>query len=128
MTKEIQWKRELPIYLQLRERIIALIIEGTLKEGEAVPSIRTIGVEYRMNPLTALRTYQKLADDGLLESRRGPGMFVSTGARARLLAEERARFKAEEWPNIVARIKRLELDFDDLLLQLRRVQPKQKRK
>jgi GntR family transcriptional regulator len=115
MSVDSQWDPALPIYLQLRQRVIALILEGTVKEGEPLPSVRAVATEYRLNPLTALKAYQRLADEGLLESRRGRGMFVSAGARAKLLAEERKRFLAEEWPRVVASMIRLGFSPEELL-------------
>jgi len=109
------WNDDQPIYRQLRDRVIALILEGTLKEGEVLPSVRTIAAEYRLNPLTVLKAYQQLAEEGLVESRRGLGMYVSTGARRTLLADERSRFIKEEWPKILATIQRLGFGIDELL-------------
>ena len=104
-----------PIYRQLRDRVIALILDGVLGEGEALPSVRTVAVEFTVNPLTVLKAYQQLADDDLVESKRGRGMFVMPGARARLLAAERERFLKEEWPRVIERIERLGLTTQDLM-------------
>lgn len=119
MSTDSDWDPALPIYLQLRQRVIALILDGTIKEGEPLASVRVVAAEYRLNPLTALKAYQRLADEGLLESRRGRGMFVSAGARARLLTEERKRFLAEEWPRVMANMIRLGFDPEELLTQAR---------
>ena len=104
-----------PIYRQLRDRVIALIMDGVLGEGEALPSVRTVAVEFTVKPLTVLKAYQQLADDDLVESKRGRGMFVMPGARARLLAAERERFLKEEWPRVIERIERLGLTTQDLM-------------
>jgi GntR family transcriptional regulator len=103
-----------PIYRQLRDQVVAMILEGVLKEGDALPSVRTVAAEYRVNPLTVLKAYQQLADDGLVESRRGRGMFVNEGARQLLLAGERERFLADEWPRVRATIERLGLTVEEL--------------
>ena len=104
-----------PIYRQLRDRVVAMILDGVLNEGDPLPSVRTVAAEYRVNPLTVLKTYQGLADEQLVESRRGRGMFINTGARALLLAGERQKFLAEQWPRIRATIQRLGLDPQELL-------------
>ena len=109
------WNDGQPIYRQLRDRVIALILDGVLSEGDALPSVRTVASEYTVNPLTVVKAYQELADDGLVESRRGRGMFVNPGARGRLLAGERERFLTEEWPRVLATIERLGLTTDDLM-------------
>jgi GntR family transcriptional regulator len=109
------WNGNEPIYRQLRGRVIALILEGTLEEGEALSSVRTVAAEHGVNPLTVLKTWQILHDEGLVEKRRGRGMFVSAGARARLLDRERQRFLSWEWPEIVERMQRLDLDPQVLL-------------
>jgi GntR family transcriptional regulator len=92
-----------------------MILDGVLQEGDALPSVRTVAAEYRVNPLTVIKSYQQLADDGLVESRRGRGMFINVGARERLLSSERRRFLAEEWPRIRESIERLGLTAEDLL-------------
>ena len=114
MKKESIWKDDQPIYRQLRDRMVALILEGALKEGDSLPSVRTAAVDYRLNPLTVLKGYQQLVDDNLVEKRRGRGMYVSEGARRRLLARERERFVNEEWPRIFAVIRRLGFTSDEL--------------
>lgn len=110
-----EWNDSQPIYRQIRERVIAMIIDGVLNEGDPLPSVRTVAAESRVNPLTVLKAYQQLADEQIVESRRGLGMFVNTGARALLSLGERERFLAEEWPKINATIKRLGLTPKDLL-------------
>ena len=112
---EPQWDDSLPIYRQLRDRVVAMILEGVLKEGDALPSVRSVAAEYRLNPLTVLKGYQQLVDEQLVEKRRGRGMFVSPGARAALMKDERQRFLQEEWPKVHATIQRLGLSAADLL-------------
>ena len=97
-----EWNDSQPIYRQLRDRVVAMILDGVLKEGDPLPSVRNVAAEYRVNPLTVLKGYQQLVEEGLVESRRGRGMFVNTGAPALLLAAERRRFLTEEWPRIHA--------------------------
>ncbi len=110
-----QWNDSLPIYRQLRDRVVAMILEGVLKEGDALPSVRSVAAEFRVNPLTVLKGYQQLVDEALVEKRRGLGMFVSAGARAALLKDERQRFLEAEWPKTYATILRLGLSPTDLL-------------
>ncbi len=110
-----QWEDSVPIYRQLRDRVVAMILEGVLKEGDALPSVRSVASEFRLNPLTVLKGYQQLVDEHLVEKRRGRGMFVSTGAGAALLKDERHRFLEEEWPKVHATIARLGLSAADLL-------------
>jgi GntR family transcriptional regulator len=109
------WDDSLPIYRQLRDRVVAMILEGVLKEGDALPSVRNVAAEFRLNPLTVLKGYQELVDENLVEKRRGRGMFVSSGARAALMKDERLRFLNEEWPKVRATIQRLGLALTDLL-------------
>lgn len=104
-----------PIYRQLRDRVVAMILDGVLAEGDPLPSVRTVAAEYRVNPLTVLKGYQQLVDEGLVESRRGRGMFINVGARELLLRGERQRFLAEEWPRVSATIQRLGLTPQELL-------------
>src|SRR5436853_3794459 len=110
-----EWNDSQPIYRQLRDRVVAMILDGVLKEGDPLPSVRTVAAEYRLNPLTVLKGYQQLVDEGLVESRRGRGMFVNAGARALLLEGEREKFLSEEWPRISATIQRLGLKAQELL-------------
>ncbi len=112
---DAKWDDSQPIYRQLRDRVVALMLEGVLKEGEPLPSVRQVATEYRLNPLTVLKAYQQLADEGLVEKRRGLGMFVAPGAGAALLKDERSRFLEQEWPKIHATIQRLGLDTATLL-------------
>ena len=110
-----QWDDSVPIYRQLRDRVVAMILEGALKEGDPLPSVRSVAAEFRLNPLTVLKGYQQLVDEQLVEKRRGLGMFVSTGASKALMKDERQRFLDEEWPKVYATIQRLGLSPDELL-------------
>jgi GntR family transcriptional regulator len=112
---DLQWNDSQPIYRQLRDRVVAMILDGVLKEGDPLPSVRHVAAEYRVNPLTVLKGYQELVDEGLVESRRGRGMFVNIGARSLLLEGERRKFLSEEWPRISAIIERLGLAREELL-------------
>ena len=110
-----EWKDSQPIYRQLRDLVVAMILDGVLKEGDPLPSVRTVAAEYRVNPLTVLKGYQQLTDEGLVETRRGRGMFINTGARDLLLQGERERFLSNEWPRIYETIRRLGLTAEELL-------------
>ena len=110
-----EWNDSQPIYRQLRDRVVAMILDGVLKEGDPLPSVRNVAAEYRVNPLTVLKGYQQLVDEGLVESKRGLGMFVNTGARSLLLKAERQKFLGEEWPRVRATIERLGLTATELL-------------
>jgi GntR family transcriptional regulator len=110
-----EWNDNQPIYRQLRDRVVAMILDGVLKEGDPLPSVRNVAAEYRINPLTVLKGYQQLVDEELVESRRGLGMFVNVGARSLLLKGERQKFLAEEWPRIYENIQRLGLTAEELL-------------
>ena len=110
-----EWSDNQPIYRQIRDRVVAMILDGILKEGDPLPSVRTVAAEYRVNPLTVLKAYQELADEKLVETRRGLGMFINAGARNLLLEGERQKFLGEEWPRIKATIQRLGLSTNDLL-------------
>jgi len=114
-----KWNEDLPIYRQLRDRVVAMILEGVLGDADALPSVRNVAAEYRLNPLTVLKGYQELVDEGLVEKKRGRGMFVTEGARGRLLKDERARFLEKDWPQVQATIKRLGLDAASLLKDLK---------
>ena len=110
-----EWNDNQPIYRQLRDRVVAMILDGVLKEGDPLPSVRTVAAEYRVNPLTVLKGYQQLVDEGLVETRRGRGMFINNGARTFLLQGEREKFLAEDWPRIHETIQRLGLKAEELL-------------
>jgi GntR family transcriptional regulator len=109
-----QWDDSLPIYRQLRDRVVAMILEGVLKEGDPLPSVRSVAADFRLNPLTVLKGYQQLVDEQLVEKRRGLGMFVSSGARKALMKDERQRFLEEDWPKVYATIQRLGLTQEEL--------------
>ncbi len=110
-----QWNDSQPIYRQLRDRVVAMILDGDLNEGDPLPSVRNVAAEYRINPLTVLKAYQQLDDEQLVEKRRGQGSVIAVGARSLLLRDERQRFLAEQWPDIHATIQRLGLTPDDLM-------------
>ena len=112
---DFEWNDSQPIYRQLRDRVIAMMLDGVLKEGDPLPSVRTVAAEYRVNPLTVLKAYQQLVDEELVESRRGRGMFINAGARNLLMRGEREKFLDEEWPRIYATIQRLGLRAEELL-------------
>ena len=115
-----EWNDSRPIYRQLRDGVVEMILDGVLKEGDPLPSVRNVAAEYRVNPLTVLKAYQQLVDEGLVETRRGRGMFVSTGVPPLLLKAERLKFLGEEWPRICAAIQRLGLKAEDLLQEASR--------
>lgn len=112
-----RWNDIEPIYWQLKERTVAMILDGTLAEGEALPSVRTVASELQLNPITVSKSYQALVDEGLVEKRRGLGMYVREGARSQLLESERQRFLEREWPATLKRIRQLDLDARWLLQQ-----------
>ena len=109
------WNDSQPIYWQLKERTIAMILDGTLAEGDALPSVRTVASEFQLNPITVSKSYQALVDEGLVEKRRGLGMFVCEGARRKLIDSEREKFLNDEWPHTLLRIEQLGLNVNDLL-------------
>src|SRR5271165_6182316 len=110
-----EWNDSQPIYRQLRDRVVAMILDGVLKEGDPLPSVRNVAAEYRVNPLTVLKGYQELVNEGFVETKRGLGMFVKAGARNLLLRGEREKFLAQEWPRVYANIQRLGLTPEELL-------------
>jgi GntR family transcriptional regulator len=110
-----EWNNSQPIYRQLRDRCVHMILDGVLKEGDPLPSVRNVAAEYRVNPLTVLKAYQELVDEKLVEARRGLGMFVKVGARDILLQGERQKFLTEQWPGIAATIERLGITPKELL-------------
>jgi GntR family transcriptional regulator len=115
-----EWNDSQPIYRQLRDRVVAMILDGVLKEGDPLPSVRNVAAEYRVNPLTVLKGYQQLVDEQLVETKRGLGMFVNAGARSLLLKGERKKFLTEEWPRIAATIERLGLTPKELMAAAKR--------
>jgi GntR family transcriptional regulator len=112
---DLEWNDNAPIYRQLRDRVVDMILDGVLNDGDPLPSVRNVAAEYRVNPLTVLKGYQQLVDEDLVEKRRGLGMFVKDGARNLLLKGEREKFLAEQWPRIRATIQRLGLAPEQLL-------------
>ena len=115
MMTSVTWSDGAPIYRQLKDRVIAMMLDGVLKPGDALPSVRQVAAEYQLNPITVSRAYQELADEALVEKRRGLGMFVTEEAAKKLLGNERDRFLNEEWPGVVERIQRLGLSTEELL-------------
>jgi GntR family transcriptional regulator len=115
---DFQWTDDQPIYRQLRDRVVAMILDGSLAEGDALPSVRNVAAEHQLNPLTVLKGYQELVDEGLVEKRRGLGMFVREGATGKLMTDERAKFLKDEWPKVAETIQRLGLTVDELLKTL----------
>jgi GntR family transcriptional regulator len=109
------WSDNTPIYLQLKDKVVSMILDGVLKPGDALPSVRQVAADFQLNPITVSRAYQELADGTLVEKRRGLGMYVTEGAPEKLLASERERFLTEEWPAVMERIKRLGLNVERLL-------------
>lgn len=109
------WHDNAPIYRQLKSRVVGMVLEGALKAGDALPSVRQVSADFQLNPITVSRAYQELVDEGLIEKRRGMGMYVVDGARDQLLARERERFLNEEWPALLARAQALGLDIAQLV-------------
>ena len=118
-----EWNDGQPIYRQLRDRVVHMILDGVLKEGDSLPSVRNVAAEFRVNPLTVLKAYQELVDEELVEKRRGLGMFVKNGAHDVLVKAERQKFLNDHWPRVHATIRRLGLDAEELL---RTASPKKK--
>lgn len=112
---DIQWSDGSPIYRQLKDRVIAMMLDGIIKPGDALPSVRQVAAEYQLNPITVSRAYQELADENLVEKRRGLGMFMTEEAALKLRGSERERFLRDEWPAVHERIQRLGLSLRDLL-------------
>jgi GntR family transcriptional regulator len=115
----VTWNDSTPIYRQLRERVVAMILDGVLKPGDPLPSVRQVAADFQINPITVSKAYQELVDDNLVEKRRGLGMYVTDGAREALLKSERERFLREEWPALHARLARLGLSLEQLLASAR---------
>jgi GntR family transcriptional regulator len=115
MSMSITWNDNAPIYRQLRDRVVAMILDGVLKPGDALPSVRQVAADFQLNPITVSKGYQELVDEQLVEKRRGLGMYVTDGARAALMKSEREHFLREEWPALFARIQRMNLDLATLI-------------
>ena len=113
------WNDSEPIYRQLKERIVSMLLEGAVRPGEQLPSVRQVAADFQLNPITVSRSYQELVDDGVIEKRRGLGMYVTEGAPEKLLARERDRFLSDEWPRTITRMKSLGLDPQQLLLNMK---------
>ncbi|GAB3457918.1 GntR family transcriptional regulator [Massilia terrae] len=113
----VGWNDNTPIYRQLKERVVGMMLDGVLKAGDPLPSVRQVAAEYQLNPITVSKAYQELVDEQLVEKRRGIGMYVTDGASEKLLASERERFMREEWPAMLERIRRLGIDPALLLAQ-----------
>lgn len=111
----VTWNDNAPIYRQLRDRVVAMILDGVLKQGDALPSVRQVAADFQLNPITVSKAYQELVDEQLVEKRRGLGMYITEGAREALLKNERERFLTEEWPQLRERMQRLGLDLEQLL-------------
>ncbi len=112
---QVHWDDTQPIYLQLRDKVLNMILEGAIAEGEALPSVRNISAEYQLNPITVSKAYQLLVDNELAEKRRGLGMFVTVGAKSKLLAAEREHFLSVEWPALLEKIERLGISLEELV-------------
>jgi len=115
MTMTIAWNDSTPIYRQLRDRVVAMILDGVLKQGDALPSVRQVAADFQINPITVSKAYQELVDENLVEKRRGLGMYVTDGARGALMKSERDRFLSDEWPQLYARLARLGLSLKELM-------------
>ena len=115
----IAWNDSTPIYRQLRDRVVAMILDGVLKQGDALPSVRQVAADFQINPITVSKAYQELVDENLVEKRRGLGMYVTEGARSALMKSERERFLTEEWPPLFERLTRLGLSLQDLMDETR---------
>jgi GntR family transcriptional regulator len=104
-----------PVYLRLRDSIAATILDGKVRDGDPLPSVRSLAAEHGANPLTVAKAYQTFQDEGLIVVKRGVGMFVAAGATAKLRASQRKEFLEERWPAIAAHIRRLDIDVEDLV-------------
>lgn len=111
----MKWDSSTPIYLQLKQELVSAVLAGNYAENDAIPSIRQVAADYRINHITVAKAFQQLVDEGILEKKRGLGMYVKMGARAKLLKNERKRFLEKEWPHIVRRMQQLEIDITELL-------------
>ena len=118
----VTWSDSVPIYRQLRERVVAMILDGALHEGDPLPSVRQVAADFQINPLTVSKAYQELVDEKLVEKRRGLGMYVVEGACEALLKSERERFLQEEWPLLFARLRRMGLDLKTLLREAEKLE------
>lgn len=117
-----QWNNDLPIYRQLHDRMVGLILNGSLPEGDAIPSVRTVAAEYQINHLTVSKAYQALVDEGLVEKKRGLGMFVLEGAQKKVLKIERTQFMTVELPNLLKRIQQLGISGEELMTEMKNME------
>jgi GntR family transcriptional regulator len=117
MTMEISWNDKDPIYRQLHDRLVEMILEGVFRNGDSLPSVRQIASDHRINPITVSKAFQLLVDDGVVEMKRGLGMYVLMGAREKLAKDEKSHFMSEEWPRILGKIERLGLSTRELLAE-----------
>lgn len=117
------WNDSQPIYRQLRDRVVDMILEGVVEDGGALPSVRNVAAEYKLNPLTVLKAYQQLVDEDLVEKKRGRGMYVKEGAQHQLMADERKRFLSTEWPRIIETVRRLGLEPAELIAATEQPRP-----
>lgn len=111
----ISWNDDQPIYRQLRDKMVGLILDGVYTEGDAIPSVRQVSSDYQINHLTVAKAYQELVDMGLVESRRGMGMYVLAGAREKLHGEEKQKFLQQELPQLLVRIAQLGISKTELI-------------
>ena len=118
------WNDNQPIYRQLAQRVQDSILEGALAEEHPLPSVRNLAADMQLNPITVSRAYQLLVDEGLVEKRRGLGMFVRPGARKRLVRLQQEQFLQQEWPRLLERIRQLDLDPEPLVQQLQQLKPR----
>lgn len=110
-----QWNKDTPIYLQLYQQVVSRILDGYIKEGEALPSVRNVAAQYQLNPITISKAYQMLQDEEIVEKQRGKGLFVKPGMQDLMLSREREAFLTKQWPSILSQINRLKLSANDLL-------------
>lgn len=110
-----QWDPEKPIYIQLYQQVVTRILDGYIREGEALPSVRKVAAEYQLNPITISKAYQMLQDEQIVEKQRGKGLFVTPGAQELMLERERENFLSCQWPEIINQISRLKLSAEQLL-------------
>jgi len=110
------WDSDTPIYVQLYQTVVQRILDGVLKEGDALPSVRSVAAEYQLNPVTISKAYQMLQDQQIVEKQRGIGLFILEGTKDKIMARERETFLSDEWPKIRQQIERLQLSVEQLLI------------
>jgi GntR family transcriptional regulator len=111
----MEWNNKQPIYLQLKDKIAAQILDGKISEGEMIPSIRQVSMDYQINPLTVSKAYQLLVDDEIVQKQRGLGMQIISGAREKLLKQQKRIFLEQEWPLLKKKLTRLHIDLKELI-------------